>query len=145
MDTETSRSQEKLRKERAVLERQKSALSKLPTRKERAEVEAAEAVVEGLRKDSKAKDARHKLTVERMRRQIVTLQVRFLVLRVAASAPSVHQRGRCWLHVYPWHNMRQHLHCSLLILRHESPNLILSLNVPRQADMSICMADMWGC
>ena len=76
MDTEASRAQEKLRKERAALERQKSALTKLPTRKERAEVDAAEAVVEGLRKDGKAKDARHKLTVERMRRQIVTLQVR---------------------------------------------------------------------
>eukprot|EP00892_Ulva_mutabilis_P004338 jgi/Ulvmu1/2276/UM013_0123.1 len=74
MDAEASRTQEKLRKERSALERQKSALTKLPTRKERAEVEAAEAVVEGLRKDSKAKDARHKLTVERMRRQIVTLQ-----------------------------------------------------------------------
>lgn len=78
MDTEASRTQEKLRKERAALERQKSALTKLPTRKERAEVEAAEAVVEGLRKEGKAKDARHKLTVERMRRQIVTLQVRLL-------------------------------------------------------------------
>lgn len=75
MDTEASRAQEKLRKERATLERQKNALTKLPTRKERAEVEAAEAVVEGLRKDGKAKDARHKLTVERMRRQVVTLQV----------------------------------------------------------------------
>lgn len=78
MDAEASRTQEKLRKERAALERQKNALTKLPTRKERAEVEAAEAVVEGLRKDGKAKDARHKLTVERMRRQVVTLQVRQL-------------------------------------------------------------------
>lgn len=75
MQAEQSRQQEKLRKERQALERQRGALTKLPTRKERAEVEAAEAVVEQLRKDGKAKDARHKLTVERMRRQIVTLQV----------------------------------------------------------------------
>jgi hypothetical protein len=91
MDAEQRREHEKLRKERSALERQRGALTKLPTRKERAEVEAAEAVVEQLRKDGKAKDARHKLTVERMRRQIVTLQVR---LRCTAAL-SPHWRLAC--------------------------------------------------
>jgi hypothetical protein len=75
MEVEREREQERLRRERANLERQSRTLAKLPTRKERAEIEAMEAVVEQSRKEAKAKDSRHKLTVERLRRQIVSLQV----------------------------------------------------------------------
>jgi hypothetical protein len=75
LDLEKAREAERVKRERSNLERQSRALAKLPTRKDRAEIEALEAVVEQARKDSKAKDARHKLTIERLRRQIVTLQV----------------------------------------------------------------------
>lgn len=77
-DMERTRETERLRRERAALEKQSRAIAKAPPRKERAEIEALEAVVEQARKDAKSKDARHKLTVERLRRQIVTLQVRSL-------------------------------------------------------------------
>ena len=40
-------------------------------------MEALEAVLEQVRRDGKAKEARHRLTVERLRRQIVELQVRW--------------------------------------------------------------------
>lgn len=66
----------KLRRERSHLEQQRRAHDKVPSRKDRAEVEALEAVVEQAKKDAKTKDARHKVTVERMRRQVVSLQVR---------------------------------------------------------------------
>jgi hypothetical protein len=79
LELEQSKQQEQLRRERATLERQSRNLAKLPNRKERAEIEALEAVVEQFQKDTKAKDARHKLTIERLRRQIVTLQVCFPV------------------------------------------------------------------
>ena len=39
------------------------------------QVEALEAVLEQTKRDGKAKEARHRLTVERLRRQIVELQV----------------------------------------------------------------------
>jgi|LauGreSBDMM110SN_4_FD.fasta_scaffold09668_2 hypothetical protein len=51
------------------------ALLKLPNKKERSAVEAAEAALESERKEARAREARHKLTVERLRRQIVELQV----------------------------------------------------------------------
>ena len=50
------------------------ALLKLPNKKERSAVEAAEAALEVERKEARAREARHKLTVERLRRQIVELQ-----------------------------------------------------------------------
>ena len=75
-EMEVAREAECLKRERAALERQSRTLAKLPSRKERGEIEALEAVVEQARKDGKARDARHKLTVERLRRQIVTLQAR---------------------------------------------------------------------
>lgn len=75
MAAEHEKEQERLRRERCALERQSRTLAKLPTRKERSEIEAMEAVVEQSRKEARAKDSRHKLTVERLRRQIVSLQV----------------------------------------------------------------------
>ena len=42
------------------------------------QVEAVEAVLEQERKASNAKDARHKLTVERLRQKLVELQVKNL-------------------------------------------------------------------
>lgn len=47
----------------------------LPTKKERSAVEAVEAVLETERREAKAREARHKLTVERLRRQLVEAQV----------------------------------------------------------------------
>ena len=79
-EAEAAREAERLRRERAALERQSRSLTKLPSRKERSEIEALEAVVEQARKDGKARDARHKLTVERLRRQIVSLQARSAAL-----------------------------------------------------------------
>lgn len=89
LELEHAREADKLRRDRAHLERQSRALAKIPTRKDRAEIEALEAVVEQARKDSKAKDARHKLTIERLRRQIVTLQAR-------CCAP-LNRAARCFL------------------------------------------------
>ena len=54
---------------------QSRAILKLPSKKERSVTEAAEAALEAERKEGRAKEARHKLTVERLRRQIVELQV----------------------------------------------------------------------
>ena len=51
------------------------ALLKLPNKKERNAVDAAEAALEDERKEGRAREARHKLTVERLRRQIEELQV----------------------------------------------------------------------
>jgi hypothetical protein len=48
----------------------------LPTKKERSAVEAVEAVLEAERKEGRAREARHKLTVERLRRQLLEQQVR---------------------------------------------------------------------
>ena len=58
-----------------MLEKQSRALLKLPTRKERSEIEAVEVVLQQEKKDAKAREARHKLTVERLRQQIIELQV----------------------------------------------------------------------
>ncbi len=66
---------QRLQRERRVLEKQSRALLKLPNKKERSAVEAAEAALEAERKEGRAREARHKLTVERLRRQIVELQV----------------------------------------------------------------------
>jgi hypothetical protein len=51
------------------------ALTQLPTKKERSAVEAVEAVLEAERKEGRAREARHKLTVERLRRQLLEQQV----------------------------------------------------------------------
>lgn len=75
MDAERERELDRIRREKANVAKQTRALANLPTRKERAEIEAMEAVLEQSRKETKAVAARHKLTVERLRRQIVTLQV----------------------------------------------------------------------
>lgn len=66
---------QRLQRERRVLEKQSRALLKLPSKKERSAVEAAEAALEAERREARAREARHKLTVERLRRQIVELQV----------------------------------------------------------------------
>jgi len=65
----------KLKRERRVLEQQSKALMKLPNKKERTEIEGLEAILEQERKEAKSKEARHKLTVERLRDQINQLQV----------------------------------------------------------------------
>lgn len=65
----------KLKRERRVLEQQSKALLKLPNKKERSEIESLEAIIDQERKESKSREARHKLTVERLRDQISQLQV----------------------------------------------------------------------
>ncbi|GAX84476.1 hypothetical protein CEUSTIGMA_g11896.t1 [Chlamydomonas eustigma] len=67
---------QRLARDRRILEKQSRSLLSLPNKKERSAVAAAEAALEVERKDSRAKEARHKLTVERLRRQIVELQER---------------------------------------------------------------------
>ncbi|KAK9917729.1 hypothetical protein WJX75_007616 [Coccomyxa subellipsoidea] len=64
----------KLQRERMVLNKQSRAMLKLPTKKDRAEMEAMEATLAEERRTARAKEARHKLIVERLRRQIVELQ-----------------------------------------------------------------------
>lgn len=91
-EADAAREAERLRRERAALERQSRSLAKLPSRKERSEIEALEAVVEQARKDGKARDARHKLTVERLRRQIVSLQARAPRAWCACKQARVHWR-----------------------------------------------------
>lgn len=66
---------QKLKKERKSLEQRSRDLVKLPNRKERSEIEAVEAILQEERKAIKAKEARHKLTIERLRQQIIELQV----------------------------------------------------------------------
>jgi hypothetical protein len=53
----------------------------MPTKKDRAEIEALEETLEKEKKDARAREARHKLTVERLRRQMVELQQRNAELR----------------------------------------------------------------
>ena len=53
----------------------------MPTTKERPEIEALEALLDTEKKDGRAREARHKLTVERLRRQMVELQQRNAELR----------------------------------------------------------------
>ncbi|GMH43076.1 hypothetical protein BSKO_10998 [Bryopsis sp. KO-2023] len=64
----------RLKKERRILEQRSKDLLNLPNRKERSEIEAIEAILQQERKDTRAKEARHKLTVERLRQQILELQ-----------------------------------------------------------------------
>ncbi|GFR43458.1 hypothetical protein Agub_g4541 [Astrephomene gubernaculifera] len=71
----------RLRRDRRVLEKQSKALLKMPNKKERSAMEAAEAALEAERREGRAREARHKLTVERLRRQLVELQERNHELR----------------------------------------------------------------
>lgn len=57
------------------LDQRSKDLVRLPNRKERAEIDAIEAVLKEERNNMKAKEARHKLTVERLRHQILEGQV----------------------------------------------------------------------
>mmetsp|Transcript_26689 Transcript_26689/g.63249 ORF Transcript_26689/g.63249 Transcript_26689/m.63249 type:complete len:1111 (-) Transcript_26689:1334-4666(-) len=70
-----------LKREKNVLEKQRKALLKMPTKKERSEIESLEALLEKEKKEGRAREARHKLTVERLRTQMVELQQRNAELR----------------------------------------------------------------
>jgi hypothetical protein len=54
---------QRIQRERRVLEKQSRALLKLPNKKERSLVEAAEAALEAERREARGREARHKLTV----------------------------------------------------------------------------------
>ncbi|KAK9831497.1 hypothetical protein WJX81_002802 [Elliptochloris bilobata] len=71
----------RLKRERAALAKQSRELLQLPTRKERSQVEALEAALEEERRGARAHDARQRLAVERLRRQVVELQGRNAELR----------------------------------------------------------------
>lgn len=66
----------RLARERRVLEKQSKALLKLPTKKERSAIEALEAQIAAEREEARGAAARHRLTVERLRCQVKSLQVR---------------------------------------------------------------------
>lgn len=61
------------------MEQQSKALLKLPNKKERTEIESLEALLDAERKEARSREARHKLTVERLKDQIQELQVTFNV------------------------------------------------------------------
>jgi hypothetical protein len=82
--------QRKLGRERRVLEQQSRALLKLPGKKERSAVAALEAVLAQERQDAAAREARHKLTADRLRRQVADLTVR----GCPAAGPWARGRGR---------------------------------------------------
>ncbi|GLI66355.1 hypothetical protein VaNZ11_010127 [Volvox africanus] len=86
----------KLRRDRRVLEKQSKALLKLPNKKERTAMEAAEAALEAERREGRAREARHKLTVERLRRQLVELQERNQELREEVRWHEAQQLERGW-------------------------------------------------
>ena len=65
----------KIKRERRVLEQQSKALLKLPNKKERSEIESLEALLETERKETRSREARHRLTVERLKDQMQQLQV----------------------------------------------------------------------
>ena len=65
----------KIKRERRVLEQQSKALLKLPNKKERSEIESLEALLETERKEARSREARHRLTVERLKDQMHQLQV----------------------------------------------------------------------
>eukprot|EP00884_Botryococcus_braunii_P012520 jgi/Botrbrau1/21269/Bobra.39_2s0059.1 len=107
-EREREKEVQRLRRECRILEKQTRACLQLPTRKERSEVEALETLLKEERQRSQAKDARQKLTVDRLRRQIAELQEqnsdlrdevryleeRLLELRQAGSRKSAcHSRG----------------------------------------------------
>jgi hypothetical protein len=121
LEMEHAREADKLRRDRAHLERQSRVLAKIPTRKDRAEIEALEAVVEQAKRDSKAKDARHKLTIERLRRQIVTLQV-------CCCAPLIRVAG-CYLYAVPYSSAFYPESCSQPY--HSPLHALLSRNICR--------------
>lgn len=70
MDAAREEADRKLKRDRRVLEKQAKALLQLPTKKERSEVEALQAAFEDERKEWRGREARYKLTVERLRKQI---------------------------------------------------------------------------
>lgn len=60
------------------MEQQAKAIMKMPNKKEREEIEALEALLQQERRETKAKEEKNKLTVERIRLQIKELQVIFI-------------------------------------------------------------------
>ncbi|KAG2501925.1 hypothetical protein HYH03_000423 [Edaphochlamys debaryana] len=86
----------RLRRDRRVLEKQSKALLKLPNKKERTAMEAAEAALEAERRERRAAEARHKLTVERLRRQLLELQERNHELREEVRWHEAQQLERGW-------------------------------------------------
>ncbi|KAI3437602.1 hypothetical protein D9Q98_000055 [Chlorella vulgaris] len=63
----------KLQRDRRVLEKQSRAVLKMPTKQSKEEVAAVEALLVEERRIGRAREARHKLTVERLRQQMLEL------------------------------------------------------------------------
>ncbi|KAL4856275.1 Centromere protein J [Chlorella vulgaris] len=64
----------KLQRDRRVLEKQSRAVLKMPTKQSKEEVAAVEALLAEERRIGRAREARHKLTVERLRQQMLELE-----------------------------------------------------------------------
>ena len=64
----------RLQRERRVLERQAKALLKVPDRKEREEVDNLKAELDKAKKEFAVREARFKVNVERLRKQLVTVE-----------------------------------------------------------------------
>ena len=60
----------KLQRDRRVLDKQTKALLKLPNKRERAEIEEKESEIKTLKDEMQSRDARHRLTCDRLRKQI---------------------------------------------------------------------------
>jgi len=65
----TAEHQKRVTRDKRVLEKQQRQLLKLPSKAQRSEVEALQAALDRHVEEARGKDARHKLTVERLRRQ----------------------------------------------------------------------------
>jgi hypothetical protein len=65
-----------------VLEQQSKAILKVPTKKERGEIDELKDELVKVREEMKSKEARHKLVAERLRAQIAELSERNEELRI---------------------------------------------------------------
>ncbi|PRW20917.1 GPR1 FUN34 yaaH family [Chlorella sorokiniana] len=96
---EADRSEElrKLQRDRRVLEKQSRAIMKLPTKQSKEEVAAVEALLAEERRAARAREARHKLTVERLRQQLVELQAKNSELREQVLCLEQQRLAAAWV------------------------------------------------
>ncbi|KAK9792064.1 hypothetical protein WJX73_002496 [Symbiochloris irregularis] len=99
----------RLAREREMLDKQTSALARLPTANERRQVDALEAILAAERKAIQAKEAKHKLTLDRMKRQLTSLQAQVNELKEeAAVADQQSAAAGCSIHTHSLKNINQH-------------------------------------
>ncbi len=84
----------KLQRERRVLERQAKALLKVPDRKEREELDGVKAELAAARKELQVRDARWKMTAERLKKTAQTAEAKAAEVcnwPAPALSPSLHR------------------------------------------------------